>query len=305
MVGYNLLQYSSETNEGDAMTRQDGQVAIYSNSWGPTDGTGLLADSSSTWKAAISSGLSSGRGGLGAIYVWAAGNGCSPSSSNPDVCLADNSNFDGYANHYGIIAVGAVNDQGTRSSYSEKGANLWVSAPGGEYCNTHTIVTTDLTGTDGFNNYVMSQYGYTDLADTNYTRCMNGTSAAAPVVSGVVALMLQANPNLTWRDVRAILAGTARKNNPTDSGWSTNNAGYHINDNYGFGVVDASAAVTAAKTWTNLPAEKEYQGPLRSPGLYIQDHVTKSDPVTISGSGITHIEWMKSASRTTPPTTVI
>ena len=81
------------------------------------------------------------------------------------------------------------------------------------------------------------------------------------MVSGVAALVLQANPNLTWRDVRAILAGTARKNDPTDGGWSTNNAGYHINDNYGFGVVDASAAVTAAKTWTHLPAEKTYDGP--------------------------------------------
>ena len=161
LVGYNLLQNSSAANEGDAMTRQDDQVAIYSNSWGPTDGTGLLAESSSTWKSAIDTGLSSGRGGLGAIYVWAAGNGCEPSSSDPSVCLADNSNFDGYANHHGIIAVGAVNDQGTRSSYSEKGANLWVSAPGGEYCDTHTIVTTDLTGTNGFNNYVMSQFSYT------------------------------------------------------------------------------------------------------------------------------------------------
>ena len=257
LVGYNLLQNSSAANEGDAMTRQDDQVSIYSNSWGPTDGTGLLTDSNNTWKSAIANGLSSGRGGLGAIYVWAAGNGCMPSSSNPDVCLADNSNFDGYANHYGIIAVGAVNDQGTRSSYSEKGANLWVSAPGGEYCDTHTIVTTDLTGTDGFNSLIFSS----DLSNHDYTRCMNGTSAATPMVSGVAALVLQANPNLTWRDVRAILAGTARKNDPTDGGWSTNNAGYHINDNYGFGVVDASAAVTAAKTWIPSSCRKDLRRP--------------------------------------------
>ena len=56
----------------------------------------------------------------GIFYVWAAGNGA---------LRGDNSNFDGYANHYGVTAACAVNDQGQRSAYSEEGANLWVCAP--------------------------------------------------------------------------------------------------------------------------------------------------------------------------------
>lgn len=88
---------------------------------------------------------------------------------------------------------------------------------------------------------------------TNYTS-FSGTSAAAPVVSGVVALMLQANPDLSWQDVQHILIKTAEKNdcneNSCDSDWTTNGAGYHINHKYGFGRVDALAAVQAALTWT-------------------------------------------------------
>ena len=58
----------------------------------------------------------------------------------------------------------------------------------------------------------------------NYTHIMNGTSAATPMVAGVAALILEANPALTWREVRYILATTARKNDPADSGWQTNGA---------------------------------------------------------------------------------
>jgi kexin len=75
---------------------------------------------------------------------------------------------------------------------------------------------------------------------------MNGTSAATPMTAGVVALILQANPNLTYRDVRYILATTARKNDPTDSDWTQNGAGHWINHNYGFGAIDVGAAITAA-----------------------------------------------------------
>src|SRR5262249_54532457 len=50
----------------------------------------------------------------------------------------------------------------------------------------------------------------------------NGTSASAPIVSGVIALMLEANPDLSWRDVQEILVRSARQNNPTDKSWQTN-----------------------------------------------------------------------------------
>ena len=82
--------------------------------------------------------------------------------------------------------------------------------------------------------------------------------------------MLQANPALGWRDVRLILAQTARKNDPSHPDWVTNGAGHDINHSYGFGMVDAGAAVTAALGWSNVGAEATHQASA-SPSLAIPD----------------------------------
>ena len=121
-------------------------------------------------------------------------------------------------------------------------------------------------------------------ANCEYTSTFNGTSSATPVVSGVVALMLEANPDLSWRDVKHILAQSAR---PVDSeiaalevgaqlcinsdcsansrgetheesasilfrardAWRSNAAGYSFHNWYGFGALDAGAAVELAETY--------------------------------------------------------
>jgi len=102
-----------------------------------------------------------------------------------------------------------------------------------------------------------------DNPNCNYTSTFNGTSAATPTVSGVVALMLEANPQLTHWDVRHILAKTSRKidadhslstsssNHKLSLGWITNDAGYHFSDWFGFGLVDAAKAVEMASTYTS------------------------------------------------------
>ncbi|MBV6342136.1 proprotein convertase P-domain-containing protein, partial [Candidatus Magnetobacterium casense] len=60
---------------------------------------------------------------------------------------------------------------------------------------------------------------------------------------------------LSWRDVRYILAMSARKNDPLDADWTVNGARLHVNHKYGFGIIDVSEAVNKAKTWTSLPPE--------------------------------------------------
>lgn len=288
LVAYNVLNYFTNSTEADAMTRGSPDVHISSNSWGFEDDTGELYETSLSWKTAINSGLNNGRNGLGTIYVWAAGNG-----GSFDV---DNSNYDGYANHRAVIAVAALNKAGEKSSYSEQGANLLISAPGGEFCNPGPVITTtDLTGTAGFNNdgrfYYDNNSFYTDLTNDDYTQCMNGTSAATPMISGAVALMLQANPNLGWRDVRYILATTARQNHSADTEWATNGANYPINHKYGFGALDTTAAVGKAKGWTNLGPQLAVEVS-NQPGLAIPDDdpTGETDTININGSGITQIE---------------
>jgi kexin len=297
LVGYNLLQKATTLTESDAMIRYVSSVAISNNSWGPPDFMGLLFPSNSAWRSAINSGLVKGRGGLGTIYTFAAGNG--DTSICPSSICVDNSNYDGYANNRGVIAIGAVNDQGAKASYSERGANLWVSTPGGGFCDTippAAITTTDRSGAEGYNDAGNNIFfGNVDYPDSNYTKCFNGTSSAAPLASGVIALILEANPNLGWRDVRLVLAQTARKNDPTNTEWTTNGAGYHINPNYGFGVIDAQAAVNAAAGWTNVGPELTYTTPLSSPRLAIPDNnpTGVSDTITVSGSGVNSIEFVE------------
>jgi subtilisin-like proprotein convertase family protein len=120
------------------------------------------------------------------------------------------------------------------TTYSSPGAALLVSAPG-------TAKTDDRLGADG---YIAGDY-------IN----ISGTSYAAPAVSGVIALMLQANPNLGYRDVMEILAYSAKNSDPASTGWQTNGAhdwnggGLHFSHDYGFGLVDATAAVRLAESW--------------------------------------------------------
>lgn len=285
LVGYNLLQSLTSSNEANAMTRDMADNWISSNSWGAPDGLGVPQPSRSTWRSAVTSGLQNGRDGLGLIYLWAAGNG-GLAGGDP----GDNSNYDGQANYYGVIAVGAVGDDGVKASYSEDGANLLVCAPSMGRAN-HGISTVDRTAGDGYN-----AGGPPDFVDPDYTNTFNGTSSATPLAAGVVALMLDANPALTWRDVRLVLARSARKNHPGDAGWLTNGAGLLFNHKYGFGVVDAQAAVNLAQTWTNVGPLLTHLTPTQTVNMAIPDAdpVTGvSSDITIAGSGINAIEHVE------------
>ncbi len=254
---------------------------IYSNSWGPFDDGATLEGPGPLTFAALANNTANGRGGKGSIYVWAAGNGRGDD---------DNINADGYANSRHVIAVGAIGPDGVASWYSEPGAPMLVTAPSS--AAGIGITTTDLMG----------GLGYNGLADANCTNGFGGTSSATPLVAGVVALMLQANPNLTWRDVQYILLESAAQNDPTDPDWTTNGAGHLINHNYGFGRVDAGAAVTLAANWENVGPERTITLPLRAVNQPIPDGnmlgVTDSFVVSTDNLPIEHIEVIFSASHT-------
>jgi kexin len=280
LVGYNLLQNLTAGNEADAMTRGGAAEFVSNNSWGAPD-NGNWAASAATWRAAIDTGLTSGRNGLGTIYTWAAGNG---GQNN-----VDNSNYDGQANYRGVLAICAVGDDGVRAFYSERGANLWVCTPS-EGRGGHAITTTDRTGALGYN----TNGSGGDYANTNYTNTFNGTSSAAPLAAGVIALVLQARPTLTWRDLRIILAQSARKNHPADPDWSVNGGGFNVNHNYGFGVIDANAAVALASTWTLVGAPVTFTSVLQNVNAAIPDNNATgvSSVIDVPASGIGRIEFI-------------
>jgi len=261
LAGLNIFSTGRLTDIIDALSREG--MDIYSNSWGPFSSSYLT--NWETLEHAVEDGARFGREGKGNIYVFAAGN---DRLELEDGTLVHHgyANTSSLHNNKHVITVSSVNAKGRLSSYSNTGANVLVAGTGGEYgLSDPAIVTTDLTGYDEGRDTRHDTEGNI-IADSdldglnpegNYTRFMNGTSSACPSVAGVCALMLHANPSLTWREVKYILAHTARKNDVTDSGWSTNGAGLLVNHYYGFGVVDATAAVTMAENFVGLPPKNE------------------------------------------------
>ena len=262
IYGYNYLVEQSDANEADAMSRNSATTAISNNSWGPGD-YGRPQHTHELWEAAVKDGVTNGYGGKGVVYVWAAGNGADDD---------DHSNLDEFANFYAVTAVCAVGHDDKRSSYSETGSNLWVCGPS----NSRRVGQPSIATTD--NNH-------------RYRGSFGGTSAATPIVSGVVALVREANSSLTWRDVKLILAASARKNDPDNTGWvegafkygSTTDR-YNYNHEYGFGMVDAKAAVDLAAGWTNAPELREITSESRAINLRIPDLPSSGTPTTVTTS---------------------
>ena len=212
-------------------------------------------------------GTSELRGGRGAVYVKAAGNefslcdGLHPLSAEIG-CIA--ANADPMHNLPYLIVVGAFNADGEKSSYSTAGSNIWVVGPGGEDgLEAPAIITTDQAGTgagfglfgdNGLDAHPLNRHG-------DYMGHFGGTSSAAPAVAGAAAVLLGVNPELSWRDVKHILATSARAIDPERvrvrsafngrphvalHAWRANAAGYRFHNWYGFGAVDVDAAVALA-----------------------------------------------------------
>lgn len=269
LVAYDALATSLDVDLFEALTRANQRVHVYQNSWGSPD-TGAVSDSGALFAQAIETGIAQGRGGLGSIFVFSGGNGGA----------FDNANLDGFVNRRGVIAVCGVDQRGQRMLFTdgggtEPGANVLVCAPG------INITTTALNGA------MRSDF--------------SGASAATPMVSGVAALMLAVNDALTWRDVPIILARTARKNDPNDPGWvrsSAEGSSLWTHPFYGFGVVNAGAAVDMARTWTSVGGSTQ-QRRCDSGERWVDSPIPDNTPsgiqaqITLNCPQITRIEFVE------------
>ncbi len=256
----------------------------------------------------IKAGVNILRGGLGAIYVKVSGNErvgtLDECGYNSDDLYFGNANLEGENSHPYYIIVGALDANDSSTTYSTPGSNLWISGYGGSRFSTQPgMITTDYSGCEyGFSSMepeinVFEQDNHPLNIECKYTSVMRGTSAAVPTVSGVIALLLETNPNLSWRDVKHILASTATRidTNSTDSnhpgtgeydgdmvghiyqqGWAQNSAGYFFHNQYGFGKVNTEAALLMADPakYITLSSWFEYTGDSGTISLVIPEETS-------------------------------
>uniref|UniRef100_F1L3M6 Neuroendocrine convertase 1 n=2 Tax=Ascaris suum TaxID=6253 RepID=F1L3M6_ASCSU len=215
--------------EAEALSFNYDHIDIYSASWGPNDDGKTVEGPGRLAQAAILKGIRLGRNGKGAIYVWASGNG----GLKDDDC-----DCDGYTDSVYTFSVSSAAEDGTFPWYGEKCASTLTSTYSTGSNNKRMIMTTDI--------------------GNGCAQDHSGTSASAPMAAGIIALALEANPSLTWRDVQHIAVWTAEpepllKNN---EGWVRNAAGLYVNSRFGFGLMNAFSFVMAARSWTNVPKQR-------------------------------------------------
>lgn len=248
LVGFRLISgLVTDVMEAEAATRGAGFIQIKNNSWGLGGSASDLYPTGSLMAEAMAFAANSGRAGRGTISVWAAGNGRH---------IGMQGNKDPYGNNMHAVTVGAVTHQGALAYYSETGSHLCVVAPSAETQGKGGIVTTDLVGVAGYNEGSLK-----NLSEVNYTNDFRGTSASTPIVSGVIALMLEANPYLNWRDVKEILLRSSTQIFPKDKGWlqrpnrdvwEQGFAPIKHHQSYGGGLIHAPSAVAMAQAWPGL-----------------------------------------------------
>lgn len=308
LVGVNIFSGPSNINDADTSgfeyaIAQMGSFDVVNHSWG---GAPVYLNDTVpailAYMAAAEDAATTGRDGLGTVILKAAGN------------WADNSQGDFTDTTRFSITVGAYDSDGDVSWYSSRGANILISAPSSGNTLVDAdgnltpesdlrIATTDRDGDFG--------YGPESWSSAYDTSGFGGTSAATPTVAGVVALMLDANENLGWRDVQNILAQSAtwtgsevgvqnhdaevvpldldadgiRETTGLDqieyfagtwNGAETwNGGGMHFSEDYGYGAVDALAAVRMSEVWSffDVPQtssnEVSYGTGLMTPGLTV------------------------------------
>ena len=275
----------TDSDEAELYAYGSSGIRVKNNSWGLGNRTTALTTLGALARSSIANAAQGGQ-----IILYAAGNGL---QEGEDV------NFRERQNSIYVLSVAASNDQGRQTDYSTPGSAVLITGPaGGDIFNFSSsrpqgTSTADRTGTDGYNIGGVNISGNTDYVNADYTENFNGTSSACPVVSGVTALVLQANPSLNWRDVKEIYIRSATRNDSGDSDWARNGAGFWFNHKYGAGLINASEAVRLAKNWSNLGTMTSVSIPLSSLPNTIRDNnagglVKYFDTRSLSGLRVEH-----------------
>lgn len=241
----------------------DHDASVISCSWGAATVSFSL---SLRQRAALNRAATKGRQGKGCVIVFAAGNANRPVSGTifergwpQNILNGPTSWLGGFTVHPDVITVSACTSLNKKAAYSNWGNNVSVCAPSNNaspgmwfektgYINTAPTVKISLLGRGIFTTDLLGSLGY---ESGNFVRGFGGTSSACPVVAGVAALVLSANPELTAQEVKQILEETADKivDSQPDPQLGMRLGTYDNNGHsqwFGYGKVNAFKAVQAA-----------------------------------------------------------
>ncbi|XP_028273367.1 proprotein convertase subtilisin/kexin type 5 [Parambassis ranga] len=210
--------------EAQALSFRPQYIDIYMAGWGPEDDGATVEGPGPLTRLALLNGIQTGRRGRGSVFVWASGNG----GPRGDHCSCD-----GYSSSIHTISISSSSSarRGRRPDYPEQCSSTLAAA------ETEDMVTLG--------------------PQQSCIRARSGSSVAASAAAGVIALTLEANPLLTWRDVQHIIVQTSQAHHLIAPDWRVNGAGYKVSHLYGFGLLDAESMVREAERWKRVPSQHE------------------------------------------------
>ncbi|XP_013861969.1 proprotein convertase subtilisin/kexin type 5 [Austrofundulus limnaeus] len=212
--------------EAQSLSFRQQYIDIYLAGWGPEDDGATLEGPGPLAHLALKIGAETGRSGKGSIFVWPSGNGGR---------AGDHCSCDGYSSSIYTISVSSATHRGIQPDYLEQCSSTLAAAYSGE--ETKDMVTPG--------------------PEQNCSRTRSGTSVSTSVAAGIIALTLEANPLLTWRDVQHIIVRTSKSHHLVAPDWHTNGAGYKVSHLYGFGLLDAEGMVKEAESWKPVPSQHQ------------------------------------------------
>ncbi|XP_068609494.1 proprotein convertase subtilisin/kexin type 5 [Brachionichthys hirsutus] len=210
--------------EAQSLSFRPQYIDIYLASWGPRDDGATLEGPGTLTRLALHSGIKTGRRGRGSVFVWASGNG----GQTGDHCSCD-----GYSSSVSTISISSAAPHGGQADYLERCSSTLAAA---------------LTAGESPQIVTLGPKGSCSVAKPH-------TSFSSSVAAGVIALMLEANPFLTWRDVQHILVRTSQARHLSAPDWRVNGAGHKVSHLYGFGLLNAESAVQEAERWKRVPSQ--------------------------------------------------
>ncbi|XP_068561703.1 proprotein convertase subtilisin/kexin type 5 [Cebidichthys violaceus] len=212
--------------EARSLSFRPQHIDVYIASWGPEDDGATLEGPGALARLALQNGIKTGRHGRGSVFVWASGQG----GRRGDHCSCD-----GYSSSIYTVSISSATRRGSQPDHLERCSSTLATAySGGE---TEEVVTLG--------------------PQQSCSRAQSEASLSSSVAAGVIALTLEANPLLTWRDVQHIIVRTSKPHHLLAPDWSFNGAGYKVSHLYGFGLLDAESMVKEAERWKRVPTQQE------------------------------------------------